>query len=180
MLGLCASVQSLLRTVGPTAGGFLYVNYGISSIGTIQCVVNMAVFVYLLQRGREKTTEQTKWNISVLRKMICSSPADDHYYDCTYLKFSVAVDDVMRKGQVPPVHQWFRSVWSVVEVQSQTTRWKQILLFHLMTLTFTLESLFNIGLLILTVYVTSSKIIEYGTNQHHLRLKIILSQQLIM
>ncbi|XP_036952644.1 solute carrier family 22 member 18 [Acanthopagrus latus] len=60
MLGLCASVQSLLRTVGPTAGGFLYVNYGISSIGTIQCVVNMAVFVYLLQRGREKTTEQTK------------------------------------------------------------------------------------------------------------------------
>uniref|UniRef100_A0A671VRX0 Organic cation transporter-like protein 2 n=1 Tax=Sparus aurata TaxID=8175 RepID=A0A671VRX0_SPAAU len=60
MLGLCASVQSLLRTVGPTAGGFLYVNYGISSIGMIQCVVNMAVFVYLLQRGREKTTEQTK------------------------------------------------------------------------------------------------------------------------
>uniref|UniRef100_A0A8P4KM76 Organic cation transporter-like protein 2 n=1 Tax=Dicentrarchus labrax TaxID=13489 RepID=A0A8P4KM76_DICLA len=58
MLGLCASVQSLLRTVGPTAGGFLYVNYGISSIGLIQFVVNIAVFVHLLQRRLKKTTEQ--------------------------------------------------------------------------------------------------------------------------
>ncbi|XP_028257626.1 solute carrier family 22 member 18 isoform X1 [Parambassis ranga] len=58
MLGLCASVQSLLRTVGPTAGGFLYVNYGISSIGLIQFIVNIAVFVYLLQRGLNKTAEQ--------------------------------------------------------------------------------------------------------------------------
>ncbi|KAK2853672.1 hypothetical protein Q5P01_006333 [Channa striata] len=54
MLGLCASVQSLLRTVGPTAGGFLYVNYGISSIGLIQCVVNVAMFVFLLQRQLKK------------------------------------------------------------------------------------------------------------------------------
>lgn len=57
MLGLCASVQSLLRTVGPTVGGFLYVNYGISSIGLIQFVVNIAVFVHLL-RQLKKTTEQ--------------------------------------------------------------------------------------------------------------------------
>ncbi|XP_040890716.1 solute carrier family 22 member 18 [Toxotes jaculatrix] len=60
MLGLCASVQSLLRTVGPTAGGFLYVNYGISSIGLIQFVVNVAVFVYLLQRRLKKTDAQKK------------------------------------------------------------------------------------------------------------------------
>ncbi|XP_044076366.1 solute carrier family 22 member 18 [Siniperca chuatsi] len=58
MLGLCASVQSLLRTVGPTAGGFLYVNYGMSSIGLIQFVVNIAVFVLLLQRRLKKTAEQ--------------------------------------------------------------------------------------------------------------------------
>ncbi|XP_033973048.1 solute carrier family 22 member 18 [Trematomus bernacchii] len=57
MLGLCASVQSLLRTVGPTVGGFLYVNYGVSSIGFIQFVVNIAVFVYLLQRHFTKTAE---------------------------------------------------------------------------------------------------------------------------
>ncbi|KAF3686751.1 Solute carrier family 22 member 18 Organic cation transporter-like protein 2 [Channa argus] len=55
MLGLCASVQSLLRTVGPTAGGFLYVNYGLSSIGLIQFVVNVAVFVFLLQHRLKKS-----------------------------------------------------------------------------------------------------------------------------
>ncbi|XP_071345622.1 solute carrier family 22 member 18 [Trachinotus anak] len=58
MMGLCSSVQSLLRTVGPTAGGFLYVNYGVSSIGLTQFVVNIAVFVYLLLRQPKKTAEQ--------------------------------------------------------------------------------------------------------------------------
>ncbi|XP_060914766.1 solute carrier family 22 member 18 [Labrus mixtus] len=57
MMGLCASVQSLLRTVGPTVGGFLYVNYGISSIGLIQFFVNIVVFVFMLQRHLRKTTE---------------------------------------------------------------------------------------------------------------------------
>uniref|UniRef100_A0A8C3GBS9 Organic cation transporter-like protein 2 n=1 Tax=Cyclopterus lumpus TaxID=8103 RepID=A0A8C3GBS9_CYCLU len=57
MMGLCASVQSLLRTVGPTVGGFLYVHYGISSIGLIQCVVNVAVFGHLLQRHLRRTAE---------------------------------------------------------------------------------------------------------------------------
>ncbi|XP_033473334.1 solute carrier family 22 member 18 [Epinephelus lanceolatus] len=58
MLGLCASVQSLLRTIGPTMGGFLYVNYGLPSIGLIQFVVNITVFVYLLLRWPEKTEER--------------------------------------------------------------------------------------------------------------------------
>ncbi|XP_077443377.1 solute carrier family 22 member 18 isoform X1 [Stigmatopora argus] len=49
MLGLCASVQSLLRTVGPTIGGVLYVNYGLFSIGFLQFIGNSAVFLYLLQ-----------------------------------------------------------------------------------------------------------------------------------
>lgn len=57
MMGLCASVQSLLRTVGPTVGGFLYVNYGISSIGLIQFVVNVGVFGHLLQRHLRRTAE---------------------------------------------------------------------------------------------------------------------------
>uniref|UniRef100_A0A1A8N2P4 Organic cation transporter-like protein 2 n=2 Tax=Nothobranchius pienaari TaxID=704102 RepID=A0A1A8N2P4_9TELE len=47
MLGLCASVQSLIRTIGPTIGGFLYVNYGLLSIGLIKFLVNAAVCVYL-------------------------------------------------------------------------------------------------------------------------------------
>lgn len=58
MLGLCASVQSLLRTVGPTLGGLLYVNAGISSIGLTQFVVNIAVFVALLFRPPQKTQLQ--------------------------------------------------------------------------------------------------------------------------
>ncbi|XP_069021693.1 solute carrier family 22 member 18 [Embiotoca jacksoni] len=58
MLGLCASVQSLLRTLAPTAGGFLYVNYGLSSIGFIHFAVNIAMFVYMLQRRLNKTDEK--------------------------------------------------------------------------------------------------------------------------
>lgn len=58
MLGLCSSVQSLLRTIGPTVGGFLYLNYGYPSIGIIQFAVNVAVFVYLLRHGIDKTAEQ--------------------------------------------------------------------------------------------------------------------------
>ncbi|XP_064817365.1 solute carrier family 22 member 18-like [Oncorhynchus masou masou] len=49
MLGLCASVQSLLRTIGPTIGGFLYHNYGVASFGFIQFAVNMVVFVFMLR-----------------------------------------------------------------------------------------------------------------------------------
>ncbi|XP_072527382.1 solute carrier family 22 member 18 [Salminus brasiliensis] len=57
MLGLCASVQSLLRTVGPTIGGFLYETYGVASFGYIQFTVNAAVFSFLLifQRNIHKT-----------------------------------------------------------------------------------------------------------------------------
>uniref|UniRef100_A0A673LCP6 Organic cation transporter-like protein 2 n=1 Tax=Sinocyclocheilus rhinocerous TaxID=307959 RepID=A0A673LCP6_9TELE len=51
MLGLCASVQSLLRTVGPTIGGFLYEAYGVPSFGYIQCIINAAVFSFLLTTG---------------------------------------------------------------------------------------------------------------------------------
>nr|XP_061811344.1 solute carrier family 22 member 18-like [Nerophis lumbriciformis] len=57
MLGLCAAVQSLLRTVGPTIGGVLYVNYGLFSIGFLQFIGNSAVFLYLLQRQLNKNSE---------------------------------------------------------------------------------------------------------------------------
>ncbi|XP_074522691.1 solute carrier family 22 member 18 [Halichoeres trimaculatus] len=57
MMGLCASVQSLLRTIAPTVGGFLYVNYGISSIGSIEFIVNTCVFGYMLRRHLRRSTE---------------------------------------------------------------------------------------------------------------------------
>lgn len=56
MLGLCASVQSLLRTIGPTIGGFLYESYGVSAFGYIQFSVNACVFSLLLLSHRKTNT----------------------------------------------------------------------------------------------------------------------------
>ncbi|NXR32927.1 S22AI protein, partial [Zosterops hypoxanthus] len=47
MLGICASVQPLTRTVGPTIGGVLYKQFGVSSFGYLQLMVNVGLFVYL-------------------------------------------------------------------------------------------------------------------------------------
>ncbi|NWW76835.1 S22AI protein, partial [Climacteris rufus] len=49
MLGICASVQPLTRTVGPTIGGILYKQFGVSSFGYLQLMVNLGLFVYLLK-----------------------------------------------------------------------------------------------------------------------------------
>ncbi|KFO07599.1 Solute carrier family 22 member 18, partial [Balearica regulorum gibbericeps] len=49
MLGICASVQPLTRTVGPTIGGLLYKQFGVSSFGYLQLIVNIGLFVYLLK-----------------------------------------------------------------------------------------------------------------------------------
>ncbi|XP_032548035.1 solute carrier family 22 member 18 isoform X2 [Chiroxiphia lanceolata] len=49
MLGICASVHPLTRTVGPTIGGVLYKQFGVSSFGYLQLVVNIGLFVYLLK-----------------------------------------------------------------------------------------------------------------------------------
>uniref|UniRef100_A0A6I8N8Z4 Major facilitator superfamily (MFS) profile domain-containing protein n=1 Tax=Ornithorhynchus anatinus TaxID=9258 RepID=A0A6I8N8Z4_ORNAN len=58
MLGLCACVQPLTRTVGPTLGGFLYQTFGVSSLGYLQFGVNLALTLYLrdgsVLRGVEK------------------------------------------------------------------------------------------------------------------------------
>ncbi|XP_056134722.1 solute carrier family 22 member 18 [Lampris incognitus] len=57
MLGLCSSAQSLLHTIAPTLGGFLYENYGVPSFGLIQFAVNITVFVYLIRRGFKHQVE---------------------------------------------------------------------------------------------------------------------------
>ncbi|XP_065492659.1 solute carrier family 22 member 18 [Caloenas nicobarica] len=49
MLGICASVQPLTRTVGPTIGGVLYKQFGVSSFGYLQLIVNIGLFVYLIK-----------------------------------------------------------------------------------------------------------------------------------
>lgn len=50
MLGLCASVQPLTRTLGPTLGGFLYRSFGVSIFGHVQFAVNVLVLLVLWRR----------------------------------------------------------------------------------------------------------------------------------
>lgn len=54
MMGLVSSEQSLMRTIGPTIGGYLYENYGVPSFGYIQCAVNAAVFTFLFMDRRTR------------------------------------------------------------------------------------------------------------------------------
>ncbi|XP_069480238.1 solute carrier family 22 member 18 isoform X2 [Ambystoma mexicanum] len=50
MLGICASVHPLTRTVGPTIGGILYQAYGVSSFGCLHFAVNAVLVFYLLRK----------------------------------------------------------------------------------------------------------------------------------
>ncbi|XP_012521039.1 PREDICTED: solute carrier family 22 member 18 [Propithecus coquereli] len=52
MLGLCASVQPLTRTLGPTLGGLLYRSFGVPIFGHVQAAVN---FLLLLIIWRDPT-----------------------------------------------------------------------------------------------------------------------------
>ncbi|XP_007947465.1 solute carrier family 22 member 18 [Orycteropus afer afer] len=47
MLGLCASVQPLTRTLGPTLGGLLYRRFGVAVFGHVQAAVNLLVLLVL-------------------------------------------------------------------------------------------------------------------------------------
>ncbi|XP_036717874.1 solute carrier family 22 member 18 [Balaenoptera musculus] len=47
MLGLCASVQPLTRTLGPTLGGLLYRSFGVPVFGHVQFAVNFLVLLVL-------------------------------------------------------------------------------------------------------------------------------------
>ncbi|XP_062845679.1 solute carrier family 22 member 18 isoform X2 [Trichomycterus rosablanca] len=61
MLGLCASVQPLVRTIGPTIGGFLYETHGVASFGYIQFVVNAVIFTLMFMSStRTHTTRNSR------------------------------------------------------------------------------------------------------------------------
>ncbi|XP_074853910.1 solute carrier family 67 member A1 isoform X3 [Carettochelys insculpta] len=49
MLGICASVPPLTRTVGPMIGGMLYKMFGVHAFGYLQLAVNMPLFLYILR-----------------------------------------------------------------------------------------------------------------------------------
>ncbi|KAM3920243.1 solute carrier family 22 member 18 [Leptodactylus fuscus] len=48
MLGICASIQPLTRTIGPTIGGYLYKHYGVPSFGLFNVIVNLSLLMYLV------------------------------------------------------------------------------------------------------------------------------------
>ncbi|XP_047374395.1 solute carrier family 22 member 18 isoform X5 [Sciurus carolinensis] len=50
MLGLCASVQPLTRTLGPTLGGLLYRSFGVPVFGQVQFAVNFFLFLVLWRK----------------------------------------------------------------------------------------------------------------------------------
>ncbi|XP_060767716.1 solute carrier family 22 member 18 isoform X1 [Neoarius graeffei] len=56
MLGLCASVLPLVRTIGPTIGGFLYETYGVASFGYIQFTVSAITFSLLFMSNTRRNT----------------------------------------------------------------------------------------------------------------------------
>ncbi|XP_078719750.1 solute carrier family 67 member A1 isoform X2 [Lampetra fluviatilis] len=55
MLGLSMSIHSLIRTVSPTIGGFLYASFGFPVFGWLQFAVNLALFVSLHIYRRSKS-----------------------------------------------------------------------------------------------------------------------------
>ncbi|XP_053576408.1 solute carrier family 22 member 18 [Bombina bombina] len=55
MLGICASIQPLTRTIGPTIGGYLYKHYGVSSFGILNITVNLILLVYFFKRQNRQT-----------------------------------------------------------------------------------------------------------------------------
>ncbi|ETE58998.1 Solute carrier family 22 member 18, partial [Ophiophagus hannah] len=60
MLGISASVTPLIRTFGPTMGGFLYRQFGVSSFGYLQLIVNVSLVFYLLKKKMPQKEEKTQ------------------------------------------------------------------------------------------------------------------------
>ncbi|XP_050809665.1 solute carrier family 22 member 18 isoform X1 [Gopherus flavomarginatus] len=60
MLGICASVPPLTRTVGPTLGGILYKMFGVSAFGYLQLVVNISLFLYIFKNRVPQNEEKAQ------------------------------------------------------------------------------------------------------------------------
>ncbi|XP_043825583.1 solute carrier family 22 member 18 [Dromiciops gliroides] len=60
MLGICASVQPLTRTIGPTIGSLLYQRYGVAAFGHLQFGVNFLLFLYLYKKKIPQQAEKAQ------------------------------------------------------------------------------------------------------------------------
>ncbi|KAG8550703.1 hypothetical protein GDO81_022736 [Engystomops pustulosus] len=56
MLGICASIQPLTRTIGPTIGGYLYKHYGVPSFGLFNIIINVLLLMYLINTHPKRKT----------------------------------------------------------------------------------------------------------------------------
>lgn len=60
MLGLCASVQPLTRTLGPTVGGLLYRSFGVPIFGHVQFATNVLVLLVLWRLPLPQKTDKVR------------------------------------------------------------------------------------------------------------------------
>ncbi|XP_054426730.1 solute carrier family 22 member 18 [Pteronotus mesoamericanus] len=60
MLGLCAAVQPLTRTLGPTLGGLLYRRFGVPVFGHVQFAVNFLVLLVLWRQPVPQKTDKVR------------------------------------------------------------------------------------------------------------------------
>uniref|UniRef100_A0A8C5QYB6 Organic cation transporter-like protein 2 n=1 Tax=Leptobrachium leishanense TaxID=445787 RepID=A0A8C5QYB6_9ANUR len=49
MLGICATIQPLTRTIGPTIGGHLYKHYGVPSFGFVNMIISFLILIYVFK-----------------------------------------------------------------------------------------------------------------------------------
>lgn len=59
MLGICASIQPLTRTIGPTIGGYLYKHYGVPAFGLFNVVVSLLLLMYLVNNQNSRKVGKT-------------------------------------------------------------------------------------------------------------------------
>ncbi|CAK6449860.1 unnamed protein product [Pipistrellus nathusii] len=60
MLGLCAAVQPLTRTLGPTLGGLLYRGFGVPAFGHVQLAVNLLVLLALCRQPTPRKADKVQ------------------------------------------------------------------------------------------------------------------------
>ncbi|XP_075694178.1 solute carrier family 67 member A1 [Rhinoderma darwinii] len=60
MLGICATIQPLTRTIGPTIAGYLYKHYGVPSFGLFNIVVSLLLLMYLVNSQTKRNAGKNK------------------------------------------------------------------------------------------------------------------------
>ncbi|XP_075044480.1 LOW QUALITY PROTEIN: solute carrier family 67 member A1 [Mixophyes fleayi] len=60
ILGICASVQPLTRTIGPTMAGYLYKHYGVPSFGLLNIIVSLLLLFYLVNNQTSQQVQKNK------------------------------------------------------------------------------------------------------------------------